>query len=206
MTLVQNWAQKVISSWSSLPNNKWKSGSLQRWNRRSLYIAVNKTRIGSLGLDHIAHQMGLAFLFLVEKNYFEETTQLRRKKSKFPPTESNLWLVQMCLDKNLIEHRFDSCWWDSDFFFRAACVTNLTTLCLMMIVSHPSLFSHKPQCSSTLFTPQNFAWPLFQISPGYYSLPKKSWKQWLFKILEVLWYCWHYDLSEYSELALKSSQ
>ena len=53
-------------------------------------MAVNKMRIGSLGSDCIADQMGLAFLLLAEKNYFQEMTQLRRKKSKFPPTESNL--------------------------------------------------------------------------------------------------------------------
>ena len=47
-------------------------------------MAVNKTRLRSLGLDHIADRMGLAFLFLVEKNYFQETTQLRRKNPSSP--------------------------------------------------------------------------------------------------------------------------
>ena len=47
-------------------------------------MAVNKTRIGLLGSDHIADQMGLVFLLLGQKNYFQETTQLR-KKIQVPP-------------------------------------------------------------------------------------------------------------------------
>ena len=35
-------------------------------------MAVNKTRIGLLGSDHIADQMGLAFLLLGQKNYFKK--------------------------------------------------------------------------------------------------------------------------------------
>ena len=44
-----------------------------------------------------------------------------------------------------------------------------------------SLFSHRQQC--ILFTPQNFAKPLFSISPGYYSRPKRNRRQWLCKIV-----------------------
>lgn len=47
-------------------------------------MAVNKTRIGLLGSDHIADQMGLAFLLLGQKNYFQEMTQLRRKNTSSP--------------------------------------------------------------------------------------------------------------------------
>jgi len=47
-------------------------------------MAVNETQIVLLGLDHIADQMGLAFLLLVEKNYFQEMTQLRRKNPRSP--------------------------------------------------------------------------------------------------------------------------
>ena len=47
-------------------------------------MAVNETRIRSLGSDRIADPMGVAFLFLVEKNYFQEKTQLRRKNPSSP--------------------------------------------------------------------------------------------------------------------------
>lgn len=144
MTLAQNWAQTVISSWPSLPNNKWKSGSLQRWNRRSLYIAVNKNANWIAWIGSYCRSDGTGISIFGGEELLSRNDTAQMKKYKFPPTESNLWLVQMCLDKKLEEHRFDSCWWDSDFFFRAACVTSLTTLFLMMIVSHPSLFSHKP--------------------------------------------------------------
>ena len=34
--------------------------------------------------DYIADQMGLAFLLLGQKNYFQEMTQLRRKNTSSP--------------------------------------------------------------------------------------------------------------------------
>ena len=47
-------------------------------------MAVNKTQIGSLGSDHIADQMGLAFLFLGQKNYFKKQHS-SEEKIQVPP-------------------------------------------------------------------------------------------------------------------------
>ena len=146
VTLAQNWAQIVISSWPSPPNNTEMEEPvpLQRWNRRSLYYGhlQNVDRIA--WIRSYCRSDGIGISTFGAKELFTRNDTAQEKKSKFPPPppkESNLWLSP---DESGQENsgRFDSCWWDSDFFFWAACFTNLKTL--FFIISLHSLFSHKP--------------------------------------------------------------
>ena len=69
-----------------------------------------------------------------------------------------------------------------------------------------SLPTHAEWTIMHLVSPQNFAWPLFLITPGYYSRPKRNRRQWLCKVLGgeqgELWSMWKWWIERYSQSSL----
>ena len=53
-------------------------------------MAIHKTGIGSLGSDHICRSDGTGISTFGGEELFSRNDTAQKKKSKFPPTESNL--------------------------------------------------------------------------------------------------------------------